>query len=174
MEMLQRKGRALASLLFLVMLFGMLPQATASATKGIGMEIKDAGGHKVGGYAGSYALLIGVSDYSAGWPKLESIPGELTEVERALKSQGFVVEKVLDPNGKTLERSMSDFIDRYGYDPNNRLLFYYSGHGYTRDDGDKGYLVPTDAPDPRRDEKNFLRKALNMNQILAWVAGYGI
>lgn len=31
-----------------------------------------------------------------------------------------------------------------------------------------GYLVPSDAPNPRGNETNFLRKALPMSQILAW------
>ena len=35
-------------------------------------------------------------------------------------------------------------------------------------DGSKGYLVPSDAPDPRMDDKEFLRKSLSMDQILAW------
>jgi len=140
----------------------------ATATKGIGLEIKDSQGHKVGGYDGSYALLIGVSDYTAGWKSLKSIPGELDKVEAMLRRQGFVVQKSLDPNGETLERTIGDFIKHYGYEKGNRLLFYYSGHGYTRDNGAKGYLVPTDAPNPQKDEKGFLRKALDMNQILAW------
>lgn len=39
--------------------------------------IRDRQGREVGWYDGSYALLIGVSDYTAGWPDLESVPGEL-------------------------------------------------------------------------------------------------
>lgn len=34
-------------------------------------------GKQVGLYEESHALLIGVSDYPAGWPCLESIPDEL-------------------------------------------------------------------------------------------------
>jgi len=61
-----------------------------------------------------------------------------------------------------------DFQD-YGFDKNNRLLFFYSGHGYTRNN--KGYIVPTDAPNPQlneKSEKGFLKKAVGMNQILTW------
>ncbi|MCP4694006.1 MAG: PEGA domain-containing protein, partial [Desulfobacterales bacterium] len=56
----------------------------------------------------------------------------------------------------------------HGYDRDNRLLFYFSGHGHTRQNGEKGYLVPADAPNPKRDEKGFLKKALPMSWILAW------
>jgi hypothetical protein len=38
-------------------------------------------------YTGSYALLIGESKYTHGWSNLESIPGELQQVESLLKSK---------------------------------------------------------------------------------------
>nr|VFJ48670.1 MAG: Formylglycine-generating enzyme, required for sulfatase activity, contains SUMF1/FGE domain [Candidatus Kentron sp. DK] len=46
-------------------------------------------------------------------------------------------------------------------------LFFFSGHGHTRDNGNKGYLVPVDAPNPNRDEKGFVRKAFAMVDVLA-------
>jgi len=119
-------------------------------------------------YKGSYALLIGVSRYTAGWSSLESVPAELTKVEEVLREQGFVVEKCMDPDSEGLTAAFTDFVNRYGYDPDNRLLFYFSGHGHTRKDGSKGYLVPTDAPNPFREERVFLQKALGMNHILSW------
>ena len=51
--------------------------------------IKDNTGREIGFYKNSYALLIGVSDYTAGWPDLESIPGELHAVENVLKKFGL-------------------------------------------------------------------------------------
>ncbi len=119
-------------------------------------------------YRASRALLIGVSDYTAGWPDLESIPSELETVEDLLKSQGFSVEKHMNPDARQLKRVFEDFIAKYGYDPEARLLFFFSGHGHTRMDGAKGYLVPADAPNPNKDETGFLQKALSMNQIIAW------
>jgi hypothetical protein len=130
--------------------------------------ITDASGRNVGFYQDSYALLIGVSDYTAGWPDLESIPNELKAVEAVLKTQGFHVVALLNPNRSALEKAFQDFINQYGFEPQNRLLFFYSGHGETRLGGSKGYLVPSDAPDPAKDEKGFLRKALPMSQIMAW------
>ncbi len=140
----------------------------ASQQKGIQVVVADLSGRQVDLYEASYALLIGVSDYTAGWPDLGSIGGELDQVEAALKKQGFVVIRVMNPDSDQLARAFEDFINGYGFDRNNRLLFFFSGHGHTRDSGEKGYLVPADAPNPNRDEKGFLRKALPMNQILAW------
>ena len=142
--------------------------SSGAQTKGISVEIKDPSGRKVGLYTGSYALVIGVSDYTAGWPKLESVKHEIDQVEAALKDQGFHVVKVMNPTSDQLNKAFEEFIDKYGFDEDNRLIFFFSGHGHTRRDGRKGYLVPTDAPDPRDDDKGFARKALGMGLILAW------
>lgn len=143
---------------------------SANAAMAIRVPVKGDQGaeEEVELYSGSYALLIGASHYRAGWPSLESIPGELNNVERILKNKGFNVERVYDPDSQQLKDAFTGFINRYGYEPNNRLLFFYSGHGYTRNNGKKGYLVPVDAPDPGKDEKGFLTKALGMNHILSW------
>ena len=141
---------------------------SAAQTKGMKVVIKDTSGRKVGLYKGSYALLIGVSNYTAGWPKLHSVPNEINQVEAVLQTQGFHVVKVMNPTSDTLREVFEDFINDYGFDQDNRLLFFFSGHGHTRKDGQKGYLVPTDAPNPHKDTVGFLRKALPMNQILAW------
>ena len=167
--------RCLYAVLFVVIsaawtLTLVLPaKSHAARTKGIGVVIKDQTGRKVGLYKGSHALIIGVSDYTAaGWPDLEIIPDELTRVEDALKKHGFHVVKVMDPTSDELNTAFEDFIERYGFDESNRLIFFFSGHGYTRKAGKKGYLVPSDAPDPRNNEKAFARKALDMGQITAW------
>jgi len=140
-----------------------------ATNRGLSFVTEDSHGQAIQLYEGSHALLIGVSRYeSSQWPDLESIPQELDLVATALKQQGFIVEKHFDPDNRELEDLFRDFIDRYGYEKENRLLFYFAGHGYTRDNGNKGYLVPVDAPSPLEDEKNFQRKALPMSQILAW------
>ena len=137
-------------------------------SKGLKVVFKDTTGREVGLYEGSYALLVGVSHYTSGWPKLHSVPYEIDRIEAVLKNQGFHVVKVMNPTGKQLNDAFEGFIDSYGFSRNNRLLFFFSGHGYTRKEGEKGYLVPTDAPNPAKQEIGFLRKALSMNQILSW------
>jgi formylglycine-generating enzyme required for sulfatase activity len=116
-------------------------------------------------YSGSYALLIGQTDYSY-WGDLNSIPSELNDVESVLKKQGFIVKRYSNLNSRDLSNTFKDFIDQYGLDKDNRLLFFYSGHGHSR--GDKGYIVPVDAPNPYSDDKGFVRKAIAMNQVVTW------
>ncbi len=130
--------------------------------------VKTDAGTKMDLYNKSYALLVGVNNYTRGWPSLSQIPSELRQVEDVLRDQGFHVKKVINPDDRELEAAFNQFIDNYGYDKKNRLLFFYAGHGYTMDDGKRGYLVPKNAPDPRKNKVEFLRNALDMNQILAW------
>jgi hypothetical protein len=55
----------------------------------------------------------------------------LAQVKAVLEDQGFHVVSVSDPDAKTLKSAFEDFINQYGYHKGNRLLFYYSGHGYS-------------------------------------------
>jgi uncharacterized caspase-like protein len=132
------------------------------------VDITDTSGTKILSYSGSYALLIGESDYTAGWQDLQSIPSELNDVQKVLQEQGFVVERHSNLKYHELKMTFENFINNYGLDTNNRLLFFYSGHGHTRLNGNKGYIVPIDAPDPNVDDKGFIRKAVEMEQILTW------
>ena len=166
-------GRTLLSYRFFIWLLGLLSVLLlllpiSYAMRGIQVEMKDTQGQTVGLYKDSHALLIGVSDYTAGWQDLESVAQELKAMEETLKRQGFNVRKHINPSARQLERAFEEFIRTYGYDKDSRLLFFFSGHGYTRLGGEKCYLVPANAPDPRHDEIGFLRKALAMDDILNW------
>ena len=122
-------------------------------------------------YTGSYALLVGVSRYDAAtaWSPLESIPGELSQLADALRAVGFDrVQQLQNPTGIELRRAVEDFIGTYGYIPGNRLVFFFSGHGYTLDKGLRGYFVPRDAPDPLVNEPGFRRTAVSMDQVATW------
>jgi formylglycine-generating enzyme required for sulfatase activity len=132
------------------------------------VHVRDDAGNQVELYTGSYALVISVADYTDGWPDLPSVPREMDEVGAALTEMGFAVTRVSDPEKDRLRNAFQAFIDAHGYVPGNRLLFFFSGHGHSRDNGEKGYLVPTNAPNPRQDETGFLRAALPMSQIHAW------
>ncbi len=73
------------------------------------------------------------------------VPDEIDQIAASLKSQGFHVVKVINPTSDQLSEAFEGFIDKYGFDENNRLLFFFSGHGHSRKGGTKGCLVPTDA-----------------------------
>ena len=138
--------------------------AFGAETRGVKrVEIKTQAGELVGLYEQSHALVIGVSDYTNGWPDLESVLQDVEEVSAALEGQGFNVEQVLNPTKRELAAAFGDFIDEYGYDPENRLLFYYSGHGHTvKNYGEEmGYIIPTASPNPNRDLDDFEMRKLD-------------
>jgi hypothetical protein len=132
------------------------------------IKIRDSSGQEIDLYKGSYALIIGVSSYSNGWPKLQGAKKDIGELSRVLIRHGFSVLMVEDPTHDQLIDAFSDFINRYGLEPDNRLLFYFTGHGYTAKQsygGEMGYIVPADAPNPEKDIRGFLQKAIDMEQV---------
>ena len=102
----------------LILLFVFLyPQITQHAEESRGIvpvHIKDKQGKQVGMYKGSHALVVGVSDYTAGWPDLESIPGEIEQVEESLIEIGFNVEKIMNPDSEKLKKAYEKFIESAG------------------------------------------------------------
>ena len=161
------------SRLFLVLpLLVLWSSCIYAETRGIKrVEITTPSGETLPLYSQSHALVIGVSDYQDPlWSDLESVIYDVKEVREALLQQGFNVETILNPTETELRNRVAGFIDDYGYEEDNRLLFYYSGHGYTQTRGGRqfGYLVPSDAPSPIENEKGFFRKSIKMTQVLSW------
>ena len=137
-------------------------------TRGIEFGVTDGQGKQVVLYKESHALVIGISNYTNGWPKLPGVQQDVQEVKRVLEAQGFnvVVKTNLDRNA--LEQAFNEFIRQYGQKPENRLLFYFAGHGHTLQatyGEEMGYIVPADAPSPTQDEEGFRANALDMQMI---------
>ncbi len=132
------------------------------------IQIKDEDGRTIKLYDKSYALLIGVSDYTGGWPKLPGVKQDIAAVRAALEKQGFQITVVMNPTGAQLEDAYRNFIQQYGLDVQNRLLFYFAGHGHTEKQSygeEMGYIIPADAPLPGRDRAGFVAKAMDMQQM---------
>ena len=155
---------------FLILFLGMTNFALADAiTRGANLiTIKDKVGNDIDLYKNSYALVIGVSDYTNGWPVLKGIKKDVVKITDALREKGFFVIVVENPTQFQLIQAMRQFINQYGLDLNNRLLFYYAGHGYTLKQSygeNMGYIIPVDAPLPDKDISRFLAEAIDMHQI---------
>ena len=153
-------------LALLILSFLTLPAHTLAA----GLEEKDDKGSVLVGYAESHALVIWAGEYrNPFWKKLNNLREEANQVVRALGSHGFQVSVVANPTSTELRSSIDAFIQRHGFKPDNRLVIYFAGHGWTRK-GDLGYLVPVDAPDASSldGDLEFAKRALSMEQILSW------
>jgi formylglycine-generating enzyme required for sulfatase activity/uncharacterized caspase-like protein len=121
-------------------------------------------------YDGSYALVIGMSDYKF-WPKLPGTRADVEDVKNILVEHKFKVEVALDLNSDELEKKIKDFVNTYGLDGHHRLLVYFAGHGHTmmvQDGRSPGYIVPIDAPRPEKDPVLFRQKALAMTTVKEW------
>ena len=168
-------ARRSAALFILLALVTGPAHSTAAQTnaRGVGVDmqqvnIKGDDGQVIRLYDKSYALLIGVSDYSAGWPKLPGVKQDIEAVRIALEKHGFTTKVVMNPTEAQLEEAYRSFIQQYGLAVENRLLFYFAGHGHTVKQSygeDMGYIVPVDAPNPNRDLDGFRAKSLDMQSM---------
>jgi hypothetical protein len=136
--------------------------------------IKDKTGEQVVKYDESHALLIGVGEYTGGWPSLPGVKEDLQSVKQALERNGFNVVVVEDPDLPTLETAYRNFILTYGLKRESRLLFYFAGHGYTykpsyatEDPKEwEGYIVSKEAPLPtERNLAEFLQHAMSLQRF---------
>ncbi|MCX6286485.1 MAG: SUMF1/EgtB/PvdO family nonheme iron enzyme [Bacteroidetes bacterium] len=158
------------SAFFLVCLF-FIPNilvAQQDMQRGVKWVQVTIGGTTTTLYKQSHALLIGVSAYDNGFPPLPGVADDISAVKTALEDNGFNVVEVMDPDHNSLLDAFKNFIARYGQAPDNRLLFYFAGHGYTQKMpyGDElGYICPADAPDPEKDPVTFSSRALPMGEI---------
>lgn len=166
MSLLDRTERHRLCQLTLLLILIMTCAGLQAQGKGLHREIlqaKTQDGESLSLYTESHALLIGVSEYTH-WPRLDSIPAELDEVEDALIAQEFNVVRLNNPKGRELSNGVEDFINEYGLNPENRLLIYYSGHGHSI--GEKGFLLPADTPLP--EDKAFRRETVPMSRVMSW------
>ncbi len=133
------------------------------------LVVKDSSGKEVSSFSGSYALIVGVSKYTNGWPSLPGVNKDIPLVREALEQKGFKVTILKNPNSAELEDGFEKFIEQYGSKEDNRLLIYFAGHGHTVKPKYKGealgYIVPADAPDPHVDLRRFRRLAISMQRI---------
>ena len=92
------------------------------AIRPVNIQIPDEG--EVPLYEGSYALVIVVGDYQDNaWVDLDSVQADVDAVRGTLERQGFIVQTVMNPTESMLRDHFQEFIDAYGYEPENRFLF---------------------------------------------------
>ncbi|MDQ3180086.1 MAG: caspase family protein [Acidobacteriota bacterium] len=153
-----------------VLLIFALVSSILAQDRGVKVRVRDAQGQtrQVKLYDASYALVVGASDYDKGWNKLGGVKGDIAAVKAILVKHGFEVEEFLNPTSENFLQRINQFVNKYGFGENNRLLIYFAGHGYTetgRDGRKFGYIVPVDAPDPTKNLIGFGQKALTMDEI---------
>jgi hypothetical protein len=154
----------------IVLFIFMLMPLSMLAAQSRGLAILGQDGATLTSFSQSYALVIGESDYTNGWSQLAGVKEDVQAVKRLFEEQGFTVETIENADSASLRTGIEAFFIRYGYDEDTRLILYYAGHGHTLKLGsrDMGYIVPTDAANPGRDERGFQQRAIPMQQFDTW------
>jgi hypothetical protein len=169
--MVIHRVKALGAYLFLIAInYCFVSFPVYAASRGILVKIKTSSGssQQIQLYSGYHALIVGCSDYRVGWPSLPNPVKDAMEVASLLKSMGWTVDLLANPDGATLRRELNKLVTGPGRNKEKAILVWFSGHGQTIEEADGtklGYLVPVDAPDPDKDFLGFLERAISMRQI---------
>lgn len=113
-------------------------------------------------YGASHALVIGINDYTQGWPRLSNAIRDAELVAAELRKKGFEVTLKLDLSSADLKSAFEEFFVYKGEDPQARLFVWFAGHGHT--ENGEGYLIPADSPLPDAGAE-FRIKALSMRRF---------
>ena len=145
------------------------PDLFPQTRRGMKISVRTKTGEEIELYKASYALIVGNGNYRNGWDSLPGATRDVQEVAAALKTHGFNVTLKTDLTADEFEDEFLTFVLEHGADENNRLLFYYAGHGYTlplANEQERGYLVMIDAPEPDTDKLGFVRESVNMETLV--------
>ncbi|MBK6842545.1 MAG: caspase family protein [Gemmatimonadetes bacterium] len=120
-------------------------------------------------FARSIAVVVGIDRYRDGIPELRTAANDARRVGAILgESHGYEVIQLLDE--EATQARLTTLLTRElpeGVGPDDRVFFYWAGHGVARDgdDGPNGYLLPVDAR--RGDEATFLHMPLVHDALLS-------
>ncbi|MEX0408004.1 caspase family protein [Aquibium sp. LZ166] len=131
-------------------------------------------------YHGSYALLLGQSEYRF-LRKLPEVRREMAQLRTTLEQHGFSVQVYYDLTASEIRHALRSFFSEYGFNPQSRLLVYFAGHGITRRVHTRtyneqmvlsrtGYLLPVDVPkltDENLDEE-VIRHGVRLSEFVEW------
>ena len=137
--------------------------------RGMKITVRTETGKEIPLYANSYALVVGNGNYTNGWSPLDGALQDVKEVKTTLEKHSFHVTLKTNLNAAAFRRAFAEFVLKSGKDRDNRLLFYFAGHGYTRKSAtndDLGYLVMVGAPLPQTDEVGFELESIDMESLV--------
>lgn len=122
----------------------------------------------IGSYGKSYALLIGISNYNE-FSNLGTHKDAIDMKDFLINEAGFDYVRVITGKKANLERISYLMVDEFPkkIGKNDRFLFYWSGHGVTRNVNgrDVGFLPVSTS------SKNTYSSMLNMKELSEWDKG---
>ncbi|WP_240751389.1 caspase family protein [Flagellimonas onchidii] len=108
------------------------------------------------------------------WNKLPGTREDILAIKKALEQHNFKVELHYNLNLREMDEVLQNFAEKYGYQENNRLLYYYAGHGATLYNKvlkeDVGYLIPLNTPNPAKTDSpaRFKKNAFPFSKIIEY------
>jgi tetratricopeptide (TPR) repeat protein len=119
-----------------------------------------------------HALLIGESHYTGGWDELASVRADLQALKAGLAPYFETVETVQDPTVSQLRDRMREFLLGKWNMPEERLLIYYAGHGFTdfnqASRENNGYITGSDTPRYDLNSGKAIENAVPFTEIDSW------
>lgn len=161
---------SLHNFLTLVVIIILLTSSQLGAqTRSIQVTVRTSAGKTLDLYRASYALVVGNGNYTEGWDPLPGAIRDVKEVAEVLERKGFEVTLKTDLTKDGFNRVLGEFVHEHGRNGNNRLFFYYAGHGHTRPmaTGEQlGYLVMVNTPVPEKDPLGFSLSSVDMQTLV--------
>ena len=154
---------------FLVLSILLVTTKDLFLQRGMKITVRTETGQDIPLYKDSDALVVGNGTYTNGWDALPGARRDVTEVAAVLKTHGFQVTLKTDLTKAQFDRAFAEFVHTSGKDLDDRLLFYYAGHGYTQKtaaDANLGSLVMVDAPLPDKDRIGFKLSSVDMKSLV--------
>jgi len=164
-----KKGTGMNNKILVFIIFSILLSSLSLSDQRGMKRVWTSEGNEIALYKGSYALVVGNGNYSAGWDPLPGATRDAEDVAEVLKKNGFMVTLLKNANKSTFLSYLGDFTYKYGQEENNQLLFYYAGHGHTvpLSSGEElGYIVMVDSPLPLKDPQSFDSKSVDMQYLI--------
>jgi tetratricopeptide (TPR) repeat protein len=115
-------------------------------------------------YRKSFAVVIGVNNYEK-WSSLEFAVADARAIEQALSAIGFDEVTLITDKAATQRRILSELFYELPrkVTREDRVMFYFAGHGQTEDlpgGGKRGYIIPVDG-----ETSDYPKTAISMAQI---------
>jgi len=124
----------------------------------------ESNSHRKALYGKSFAIVIGINNYEK-WPGLEFAVADANAIKNTLQKTGFDDITLIMDKEATQRRILTELFHKLPQKVarNDRVLFYFAGHGQTEDlpgGGKKGYIIPADA-----ETDSYASTAVSMEQI---------
>jgi hypothetical protein len=131
--------------------------------------LQDSSGQEIGRYEKSSAFVVLTGKYKLPWANVSGLKDFEKDLTGALENLGFDVVTLINPKGYEFHQSFLDFFNYYGRYLNSRVLVYFAGHcaGIKTKYGvsNAEYLIPSDAPDLKKNPVWFRENALSMYRL---------